>query len=1067
MSWRDTIKPVAPEPAATPAESGWKATIAPATEPAGNSPNWKSTIKSRAASDEADEILATPKGEWQPQQITPEELAEISKRTGTSIDKLKSAAAFFTGGVPVKGEDQSVAGAAAGLAGRVGRVALSLPQAIYKKLVADDKDERALDILDALARKKQSYVADIFDIAGSIPLGTGVYKGATAALEAAGTAIPKAAPYIAAGPLAGAAAGLGSSEKGSELQDAATGAAIGSVFTVAPQVVGKIADQAKKYVAAPLAAKVEKELRANQKPLEELFQSFAKENAENINAISKGLQTTKLDSFEKFVESATPQFRKELEASSNKIPKELVAKFIAKNKLTDAVEPDLRAYLAAKQLDNQFKKQFGTSVRQIQGRVKPEQFDEMYKDLLRKDLYAQNVNAITSKWSPAKKFAYQGLNYLSASKPTAMLLDDLYGTTAERTLDDMAANYNLKYARPMQQIAPLYSKASATADDQMGKLIEAGDSSPKTEAVRKYFADVRELANELGAAIPKAPNYFPKMKLPPAEMANAIREKFKQVSSQIDLAKASPAEFKQIVKDVPEVGELYKVVKGLSDSNVTDGQQLINATTTLISSPQELRTGLSKVLSASLAAGEESIPDWARDWNTRRVMSRWASNTFKSIALGDGIRRLGVLEQAMRKAKDTSAANFYKNAREDLLGGKKGTLAAAVRDVMQRREERLDTLANKATTDLGRQYYNTLKELPQLGNWFKNWTYATLLGGRVKPALQNITSAYLQNAGDIGYARAQRYLAESSMDIADLVQQGKLTKFVQEEVYDRGLVAPGWRGEMDALVSGKASKGKIASALSGLDEKTRDLVTSVFTMSEITARALTASMGKKLSKDLMTDPKLQQQFIGSLPSPSYKRSIAKALQSGELQTVEDEVIRYMNATNMFNYQSFSQSQFVRDMGPAFSMFTLWPSMALGRVAKDFVTSGGTKASARLASTVGVPFLALGAIDLALSGTDIRNTPQYQLAFGKSSLADQTLLSAFPTNIEGRSGLISAPIPGAVIQSGKALSGLIEQDPKEAEKLARDAARTFVPYVSIYNKFVKDQLPLLKGELPEK
>jgi hypothetical protein len=300
-----------------------------------------------------------------------------------------------------------------------------------------------------------------------------------------------------------------------------------------------------------------------------------------------------------------------------------------------------------------------------------------------------------------------------------------------------------------------------------------------------------------------------------------------------------------------------------------------------------------------------------------------------------------------------------------------------------------------------------------------------------------------------------------------MVSDNKLLKFVQEEVYDRGLVAPGWRGEMDALVSGNPTKGKIAAALSGLDEKARGLVTSVFTMSEIAARALTALTGKKLSADLMTDPKLQRDFIGSLPSPSYKRSIAEAIKSGELRKVEDEVIRYMNATNMFNYQTFNQSQFVRDMGPAFSMFTLWPSMALGRVAKDFVTSGGVKASARLATTIGVPFLALAAIDTALIGEDVRNTPQYQLVFGKSTLADQTLLSAFPTNLEGRSGLISAPIPGMAIQGGKALSGLIDQDPKEAQKLVRNAAQTFIPFVSIYKKIMEDQVPLIKGELPEK
>jgi hypothetical protein len=1037
-------------------------TVAPAES---NSPK----SEAPSAEDEASDIIATPEGAWTLEQITDEELAEISRRTGTDVAKLKAALPYFTGGVPMKGQDQTVGGVAAGVAGRMGRVAASLPQAVYKKLVADDKDERALDILDVLARKKQSYMAATYDVLGGIGLAKNLYKGVVEAVKASGSAVPKALPFIASGPLAGAAAGVGLSEKGKELEDAAVGGAIGSALTVAPQAAGAVMDLAKKYVAGPVSRVIQDSLRKNQKALEEVFQDFAAQNKGRISTVATGLATTNLDSFGKFIAEVKPEFASELLTSSKPIPKKLVEKFAKKLNDPKATEEQIRTYLAAKQLDKQFKTQFGTSIRQIQGRVQPGQFEEMYKDLLRKDIYAQTINPVTNSWSTAKKFAYAGLAYLTASKPTAMLIDDLYGTNAERILDDMGINYNLKYANPIQRIADtVYKSASKAADiPDAGKRILAGDESVELAPIREYFDKVRGIANDLGAAIPKAENYFPKMKLPAAELTLALRKEFDGLISQLDIAKADPKQFKELLKSVPKVEELTSIASDLADVKIADGQQLINTITGLLNNPREIRTGINKVLSASLAAGEKEIPDWARDWNTRRVMSRWANNTFKSLAYGDGIRKLRILEETMDRAGDTTAAKFFKDMRADLLGGKPGTMSNAVQDMLQRREERLVELAEKATNPISRAYYNTAKDLPQFGNWFKNWTYATLLGGRAKPALQNITSAYLQNAGDIGYARAQRYLAEAGADMVDMLTSGKILQHVREEVYDRGLVAPGWRGEMDALVSGKPTKGKLAKGLGYVDQGARDLVTSVFTMSEITARALTAGMGKRLAKDMLEDPKLQRQFIQSLPSPSYQRSIARALQSGELRSVEDEVIRYMNATNMFNYHTFNQSQFVRDMGPAFSMFTLWPSMALGRVAKDFVTSGGTKASARLAATIGVPWAALFAADLALRGTSAKETPAYKLALGESGLADQTLLSAFPTNIQGRSGLVNAPIPNTVAQGVAALSGLLAQDPKEAAKLGREVSKTYVPYMSILNKFFNEQLPLWQGKLPEK
>jgi len=1068
----------------------------PKTVKASAVPTWDETApvtEEPSAYDKATEIRKTEKGEaLKSYPITDEELQIVAQQTGTDFKRLKELTPYF--GVMTEGEPLSDVPKA--IAGQAGRMAFNIPQKLLK-VSQDDKYEKALDIVDNLARQKQSYLLDIAGIMGG-PAGAATkIISTTKAAKAAETAA-EAAPIISKGikqaTALGALSGAASAEQGEELKLGAIGAAAGGTLSATLPIVGRTIKSVGRWSDKKLQDGLNN-IRANGANIEEAYSKARPERLLELDAIKEASKLNirdpkKFNISDELANKLVSTEAKTAAMQPGSKENELLLEFLSNKAKTGRDSADMvmsesavtkaLAYLKLKSVSKSLRRTYGESLSQLQKSRKSEDLDNMLEQMDKAEFALQAVTGkgFEKNFNPLERIGYKLMAYLSDSKPYLQVLDDRYGTNFEVIADSASKKLNLVYGAGVRRWAKDVNEiANMTKDPakykQIVQEIESGSiSSPEAQKISSFFNAVRNDANENGAniAMLEGGGYFPKIRKSPAEYIHAYRKEAARLQKDmdIDFSDLTDESIKKLMKGNSEFNQFVNETLRVTDLgkptalNIKQGYQLLN------NDISKTRQALNIKAFATQQRADTELPIWAREIDPARAASRWVSNTYKFLALKDEIAELSVAEQIARKAKDDIATEYLSNLRKDWMGGRTDTLASWGSKQAEKWQIKMQTAAEKAQKSGQNnmaKIYEGAKELPSLFIRGQNNIYTNALGLSPKAAIQNIASFYTQNFPELGNATSVYYAARALPKLGKLIRQGEMGNFV----FNKGLIDRDWSGEAQNVLSGQFRKS-LARQMSGkAAEKYSNTVMAAFKGSELIARAMTTLIAEDVAQNVLNNTALRNKLVLNMKSGAYRRLFQHALEKRDEEGIKKVLTSYLNSNNMFNYNKINQAEFARSLGPMFAIFSKWPTMAIGTQMKDLLSGGGmTPAVIRNMRMLYLPYMTMYLADKVSNETlkPLVGNERYEATIGKKGLHGLMITDATPTGVFERGGILASPAIRAASTVAKSIVS-DEAYGKRFSEAFKQLTMTYVPVIPLAERLITRDLPRLIDNEPIK
>lgn len=1008
--------------------------------------------------------------------LTDSELQHIAKLTGTDANKLKQFAPYF-GAIPES--EQGFGTAMKNIVAHAGKMAFGVPQKLVK-MAQDDKYERALDILGSMAGQKQSYFLDIADIAGAPAALSGK---AIKAFAPSAAPIAKTIGTIAEGVGTGALAGAAQAEKGKELEGATFGGAIGGAAASVPAIYRTVKGVTK-WSNDKIKQGVQN-IRDNGANIEEAYAAIKAARQPEIDALKQGARANlkTLNDFSNSVDDNTVKnlVSDDLRAKVKEGPeRELLAGMFKGRDLASVPQQELDkalAYMKLKSLNKDLKRTFGAGVRELIETRKPQDVDNLIEELDKTNFALQAVSGkgFEKTLNPLEKIGYNLMRYVSDSKPFLQVLDDRYGTNFELIADDASKKMNLIYGAGVRRWAPEIAKISSMTKDparyqQIISEIESGSpASAESKFISDFFSSVLEDANQNGANIKALKGgYFPKLRKGPVEYIRSYRQQADKLQKElnIDFSDMTDENYNKFIKD--------KNVKSFIDETlrVTDlndnaegfkqGFQILNGDIA------KARSALNLKAFAAMKRSETELPDWAREIDPAKAAQRWVTNTYKFLALKDELSQLNAAEQIARKAKDNNAADYLKNLRQDWMGGRTDTLSSWGQKQGERWQIKMDAAANDALSKGNKSLanlYEGAKSLPDIFVKGQNNIYTNALGLSPKAAMQNLASFYTQNFPELGHATSIYYTGKALPKLGNLIRTGKLGEFV----YSKGLIDKDWTGEAVDVLSGQLRKSFARKMSQKAAEKYSHAVMAAFKGSELTARAMTTLIAEDVAEDIFKSPELRNKIILNMKSSAYKRALQNALEGRDINQVKNILTSYLNSNNMYNYNKLNQAEFARSLGPMFSIFSKWPTMAVGSQMKDFMSGAGiTPAVAKNMRLLYLPYATMYLADQVINQSvkPMIGEQRFEAVAGKKGLHGMMVTDATPTGVFERGGILASP---AVRAAAAVANSIVSEDTygQRFTKAFKDLSTTYIPVLPLAERVLTRDLPrILHDEKPK-
>lgn len=1078
----------------------YKAPIAPVTEPvqadqapSGNSltsssPPWEKYGQPVPETDIPKEDM--PKEEFSPDYITKSDLEAIAKRNpGVRPEDLRQAVEYFSGQYdPLEPQSikEMIGSAAKRTAGKAGKIfGLGVPQKVYR-MSRDPQTERALDDLNELIEERKSGIESTVEILGSI-------GGAGTLSKAAGSIAPKFAKAYDIGSAVGGAATQQAAESraGEELKGAARGAAFGAAGLAAVPVVKGLYKGGKALVnkatseSAPKIAE-DIDIAATERLAER------KPEIDAAKQVVKGSYTSDFKSYKLTTPEQTranllsPADRKKLSRDDSPFNKVILDELRA-NKIPETPENilDYASFQKAQNIASKLgdEKTLET-LRREQGA------DYLERSLLRifkRDAAVKEVSKLKLRerlpvWSATRRLASK----FSDAKPLAKSFDNRLGLSGdlsvERTLDKLSENHNLytiRLGNTLETIGKLRKEARDLKlnEQDIYKALDTGDigNLPK-EHVTKWktlFSNLADSAEKAGLKIDKRVNYVPYRRLSPVKYMRALEDRITLLEGKVGkpLNKIDNKDLSKL-RETDEFKDLENEINFLR-GKVDDAEDFRFKLSSILEDGKANQAVLATDAFATKSRLGE-IPEFVKEKELGNLASKWVQSTFRHAALRDGLDQLNKIADIANSAGDEFTTKYLRDLAADIVGSRSDTLAAQTKNLGNKFLIYAQRKAAKSTDPFVKRLWEGTGYLPEITNAMMRQVYPNYIGLNPKSVLQNLSSPILMHIPDVGYKAGSKAWLNSHLDMAKVLKEGidiKLTpelagqlgkqagesiktKDLNLVLRNAGLLPKQWTGEMvDALRESLKSNKSIDMTRGALDKYT-NVMMAAFEKSEQYARAITYFIGRRLAKDLMADPRMASEFVKNLSSRAYQRELSEALQRGDLDTLERELTRYLNSTNMFNYDRINMSEYGRYLGPLFSIFSKWPTSISGRILQSYMDEGAGKATRRNVQVLLAPFLALGLVDYLTKPED---SDIYNRILGRGGLRSWTPANSIAPLLEG--GILSSP----AFQSGSALARAISSDKDQAvRKWANDFYDTF-GFGSGLLRFFGEDVPVYRGE----
>jgi hypothetical protein len=566
-----------------------------------------------------------------------------------------------------------------------------------------------------------------------------------------------------------------------------------------------------------------------------------------------------------------------------------------------------------------------------------EEYAKRYKDLDEAlDAYrgtlARRASVLTLDALPGAKdgsgiFRYVGLKMMDAQFVGAAS-DRRYHTTFMKDINDTSRGLT----EGLHISKSLKTQAQKTVDELGYETLEESKQIIKDTEVGKdsrlvpLFEEMRQVVNMLhGEEVVKKLKdkpYIPHYMKPTTETTAVLRDKIKQVTGK-DAKKIELEDIEAIKADK----ELYDSIKyvshygGKKERMLADGR--IRQIVRTLGNRQNV--DLFDVGASSVRERiNDEVPELIRDYDIGRVLGSYIDSTVTDAMLRKPLRKIKAQADGLM-TKDPIMANYMLNYVKDMSGAKRGFAGGfkKVAGEFSTKNLQKSLEAKRAGNLKTAKAYETLAEFPQYAQFAQAQLYPAYLGNRPDAVIRNMTQPYMLTIPSIGGSIGYK---------AKLIAQSipKSAKFGLDKKSIDILESKGWLppdptpGAFQELRKGVASGSKFTKGAKKLNEKATNFAMYAYQQSDIANRVVTLHVGETLAKDVAKGNKSALAHIQQLP-PAYKSAAKQAIQANDIEKLQDVITDHLMATTQFNYNRASMSEFGREAGSMFAMFSKWPT----------------------------------------------------------------------------------------------------------------------------------------------
>jgi len=533
------------------------------------------------------------------------------------------------------------------------------------------------------------------------------------------------------------------------------------------------------------------------------------------------------------------------------------------------------------------------------------------------------------------------INYLVGGQQFAAHLDRRHGGTIEWGLHELSNDLgkfgNIKAAWGVDIREPLVRKlASSDLDlNQIVKYVENPNTTPSeykpiVEYVQDVWKRLREESKGLGVTIGDTKNYMRRQLKRPDEFIATVDREFRDIV----YAKLNKKDFATMRYEDKETDKLITFVEDMLNTKVNDSAELY-AAMKMLEDPALYRK-LEDVAASAAKERKGDIPEVFRETDTVRLVDSWIDGVVRMAMTRDSVSELKKQRSILQRVRDHKGAEFVQDILDDVAGkysskmaskleGYKGIGKLSVAADRGMREWRINTAKEMAALEDALAMAKTPKQvkyiehkikmkqaerdLPQVLTKAQELMYANYLGWSFDKPIRNMTQPFVLTAQEIGGLPGQRVALEALSKSTDNFME------VMTRLQDEGkIVRRATREEVEALKNGFTKHFKWARKIGeGIDAYARKGL-SMYELSDITNRVVTANMAEILAKDFKAGRKYAVDFFENKISEAYKNMPDKRKAAEE----------YLLGRTQFKYDRATLSQVARDLGPFMRTFSKWP-----------------------------------------------------------------------------------------------------------------------------------------------
>lgn len=580
------------------------------------------------------------------------------------------------------------------------------------------------------------------------------------------------------------------------------------------------------------------------------------------------------------------------------------------------------------------------------------------------------------------------------------------------------------------ELAKLAKKNKVSEDTIRQSLLGTLEKpvSPEAQEVlkgyRKWFDDARESLIKDGLQINHQTDYLSRMSVNIVDTRVVMQRRLDKILAK----KASSAEISEFYSTAKYLfPDLPKGAKGPEIARRIDELTDLSKVTERGSVPEAF---------AVFSRREGEFPKMLQEQKIDKIMTNYILMNYKALHMRSPLEQLQSHISLFRGMEMEKTAQVWEDYYRQLTSTP-GNFQAALNGTSAKLKIAGERMLEKG--GFSAMAGDVVKEIPDFASWTATQIYPNYLGWNLHAPIRNMFQTWFVTAPELKGAYGYNAVRKGWVRAAAQMAKGeRITNFLNK----KGLQAPDFNNEgmINTVSEGLGPIGPLGKGIDFLGKKGLYL----YSMSDSANRYLTYYTAQHVAEDLIRKTAASKKFLNSVRA-GPRQVLERALREGNDQTLRDELATYLIDKTQFKYTRAELSQFAREYGRVYNMFTKWPTMIIGDLEYSFRNREGMDKVLEPFQKYVTPLMLLTGIQTYLDNTEGVD-PKLQLFIGK----DLSKWSPFSA-VTGLSAPPLLQIPKAAFRSIEHVSkGEVNRAANELGK----AGQPFVPglyFKKLYEK----------------